>query len=232
MSFGFVQKNATFPAVSTATVAVTLNGVTAGNLICVAIWDLHDDTLLSVLDQNNVVYTVTPNSPSPFDPGSAGIGKLYLAYKINAPGGNTTITATFNVSGSSLEIWAIEFSVLGGSAVFDVDGEGSDPVGSNTINLPSLALKRSSGELLYGIGAPFTGVTSVNSPWTGGTKATDTGIEDGYITSSSGSPVAMNETLGGTNPQWTSISMAVQFISTPVITNFGDEYVWLGGDEY
>lgn len=203
MAFGFDTKNASaFASGTTSSVTLT---VTAGDVICVALFADTNVSLTSIKDGANNNFTVTPNSPASF---VSGIGMFWLAYMISAPGGSTTITGTVG-STANLQINAICFTVSGGSAVFDKDvakGSGTGNVATPTIT-PTNA-----NSLLYGFVGTAGGTTNGGlGSWTFGQTDATTQNADEYQLSAS-TAQAMSMTNSGA---YSSIPMAFYISSGP-----------------
>jgi hypothetical protein len=159
----------------------------------------------TVADANSKTYTKSTNAPSSAQASAAGFA--YSFYLNNASGASKTITATFSSPGSSgsVEIFADDFTVSGGTSAYDQDTAGSG-VSGTTINTPTV-VRSGSGELLWGIATVANLIFSVNSPWTQGAIGGH-GNATGYILSAS-ADTAFNMTQG--SAQWDSIGMAFTF---------------------
>lgn len=203
-----------------ATSGTTLSCTFAGNpqlgsLICVAIYwvktgSVAGTTIVSVLDENSNVYTVTPSSPSTW---SSGAGQCFMAYLRSAPANaGKTITVTFADTQTNGAIWADEFS--NGAAVFDSDGTG---VGTGTtINTPTASVN-SGDDLLYCIGGSAGLITSANLPWVGN----EGGIQNGNFAAwilSTNAATALNFTQN--NVAWTSMVMSFKWTGPRPIQGF------------
>jgi hypothetical protein len=83
------------------------------------------------------------------------------------------------------EVWAYEFSVSGGTPVFDTDINGCG-ISTNSTNPTATLTLAGPNELAYFISYVGGQATGVGSPWTVGT-ATTLGNVDGYDASASSS---------------------------------------------
>lgn len=94
MSFSHVQGiGGTGSATTSLSVTLPANP-TAGNPVIVVLGSSVAITSVSVKDQNNNVYTITPNSPQ-----TTGTKQIYLAYLLSAPSNaNKVINATWTTS--------------------------------------------------------------------------------------------------------------------------------------
>lgn len=104
------------------------------------------------------VYTRAPSSPASL----AGMGTAYIFFfdYITAPG-TVSITVSFSgCSGSSMDIWADEFS---GVSVLDVDAKATSGTGT-TINSPSLTPSQAN-EALFNVCLAGGTIGAVSTPW-------------------------------------------------------------------
>src|SRR4051812_29357180 len=88
----------------------------AGNLVCVGIATSVAVTSLTVKDEFNNQYTITPHSPSTFQ---AGAGQVWMAYRRATPNAGKTLTVAWTTSATGVG-WADEFSHAG-NAKLDTD---------------------------------------------------------------------------------------------------------------
>jgi len=214
MAFTHVQGNIG-SAISGTTVAVTLAAApTAGNLVACAIGGFQGLTLGTVKDSNNNSYTITASSPEATRDATAG--SAWMAYLLSAPANATaTITATFSVGTITVaDIWAEEFSITGGSAVFDKDAK-NNGTGSSNPNTPSLT-PTNANSLLYATASTSGTTSGVGAPWTqaqGGISAVSANDAE-YDLSATGA-TAINFTCTGA-VDWDAMSMAF-FIQESVV---------------
>jgi hypothetical protein len=166
---------------------------------------------ITVKDSNNNSYTQSPNSPSTFLSGS---GQVWLFYLV-APS-NATNSITVSWTGTGGGIWIDDFTVSGGSAVFDADLGGETAVGTTPVNTPSLT-PAGTGELLYSgmtaggsLTAPAAGATLGN--WTGATGGLqlNNGAEYDLSSVSGANPVDYTQSGG---PGWSGMVMAFKLSS-------------------
>jgi hypothetical protein len=226
MAFSHVQGKLGTATSGHATVASVLTSApTTGNLVCVVITAQGSITLNSVKDNAspNNSYTITPNSPSSANDGTAG--SCWLAYLLSAPSNaNPTITATFSANSvGTLDIWAEEFSVTGGSQTFDKDVIGSGTSGT-TINTPSITPTNANSLLFSGasvenqISAPAAGATL--GVWTGSAGGISaSGNQAEYDLSASGATAVQYTQSSG---HWDAMVMSF-FISAGASVTFEDD---------
>jgi len=210
----------------TATVTLT-NNPSQGNLVCIGISLASASVLINemvVKDSNGNVYMASPSSPTPIQSGS---GSCWLFYLLSAPANATkTITATWTGSGSGA-IWADEFHISVGTAVFDKDAvgtaSGNSIFQSTTIDSPSIT-PTYQGSLLYSTAAP-SGGTGISAPtagaalgnWTGASGAITNGRMSEYDLSATGT-TSVNYTQG-TAP-WVAIAMSFYAAASPSIYSY------------
>lgn len=213
-TFTEVQGNFGSIASSGTTVAVTLtsNPATGDAVACAVIGFPTSLTISSITDGNSNAYTVTPNSPSTAQGGSARI--IWLAYLLNAPSNaNKTITATFSGSITFASVIRCDqFHRSSGTWTFDTDVVGSG-TSAPPVNTPSIT-PSVSGELLYaGLTiANAADVTGVGGSWTqsaGGIDSSNKFHLTEYILSAASGATAANFTLSGT-ANWNSMAMALK----------------------
>lgn len=203
---GFTHIQGVAAVGSSASPSCTLTGTTAGSVICVGVIAEASSTTLSVTG-----FTVTPNAPSTF---VSGGGQSFMAYKLNAVGGNLTITGTLGAS-QSWTMWAEEFGVSGGTASFDKDAKANTAGSSTAINTPSITPAASGSLLFSAVACNGTG----SSPAAGGTQGVWTGsqggINHGNISEydlSAGAATAVNYTQS--SGTYSCMSMAFTFTAS------------------
>lgn len=229
MGFTFVQKKQAnnAPTGSPANISVVLTSApTAGDIVCVALGQgaaTSGAVLNTVKDSNNNSYTITPNSPSTFQ---SGAGQIWLAYLLSAPA-NASATITFNVSGLntiSCDMWAVEFSVSGGTVAFDKDAKANSATGT-TINTPSIT-PAGSGQLAYAAASSGGTVSSAGTPWTIGTIAASGDADEYDLSISAATSVNWPET-GGSG--WSAMAMTFTFTASGGSTpTFGTHRLLMG----
>lgn len=204
-------------------VVVLPNNPTPGNTVEVGILYFNGGgggelrANVSVQDGNANPFTITPNSPSTYDPVA---GQTFLAYLNAAPANaNKTITIVINnaewASGFVGFAWAKEFTPVGGTMAFDSDAKGN---GTGTaINSPTIPVN-GTGEQVFAATANSNSVTSVDSPFTAvGTIPNVYGGGCEYaLGRSAGTPVAY--TTGGGGDEWNGVGMSFSFTPTPAGT--------------
>jgi hypothetical protein len=182
---------------------------------------------VAVVDGSGNGYTVSPSSPeNQYIYNSAAEWMFYL---LSAPS-NASKTVVFSFSGCSgspiARMILDEFSVNGGTAVFDLDAKGYAPTGS-TVNCTTIT-PSTSGELLYSGGtashaiiAPTAGATQ--GMWTGAAGGiTDTVMAE-YDLSASG-PTTVNYTVNQAGQQEAMI-MAFGYQQNPL----ANTWTWMSG---
>lgn len=209
MGFTWVQGKSFQTGSATTTVAVTLGSLPiVGNLICVVV---QADTYVSLKDENNNSYTITPNSPSNANAGPSGIE--WAAYLIAPANAGQVLTWTGSGTLGSAGIFADEFTFeVGFNAVLDVDAAGTGTIGT-AVNTPSIT-PAGAGELLYGGAAVESFITAANSPWTGASTGLGgaIGTYAEYILSSASGATALNFTQSGSG-HWDSMAMAFKLVA-------------------
>jgi hypothetical protein len=122
---------------------------------------------------------------------------------------SAAITATINSPGTTVNVWADEFVVSGGTASFDKDAAASSSTAGTTINTPSIT-PTNSGSLLYScaaaggtISAPSAGGTL--GSWTGAAGAITNGDMSEYDLSASSATAVDYTQSSGT---WSAMAMA------------------------
>lgn len=156
----------------------------------------------TVADANSNSYTKSTNSPSSTNASTSGAA--FGFHLDNASGASKTITATFTSPGSSgsVEIFADDFTVSGGTASFDKDAVGSG--NASTINTPTVT-RTGSNELLWCFAAVEQSISGVGGTWTQGAIGGH-GNATEYILSSS-VDVAANFSQG-VSGHWDSVGMS------------------------
>jgi hypothetical protein len=178
---GSTHKQGVAAVGSSTTPAVTINGVTAGSTLSIAVIAEASATTLTCSG-----YTITPNSPSTF---TTGGGQVFLAYKLNVAGGNTTVSCTLGAT-QSWTIWVEEFNPVGGFFSFDIDAKASTTSTETNITTPSITPTNASSLLFsatadVGSGsAPTAGATQ--GVWTGSAGGINHGNNSEYDLSATG----------------------------------------------
>lgn len=145
---------------------------TPGNLVTVfVLFTSNTATVCTLVDSNNNSYTVSPHSPNTTSDG-ANVPQIWCFYLLNAPA-NATSTLTVAWTGTDFvnQYWfADEFTVSGGSILFDNDATGFQGA-VTTISSPTFTCT-ASNELVVAVGdcngtltAPTSGSTL--GIWTG-----------------------------------------------------------------
>ena len=199
-------------ATTTLNVVLT-NNPANGDLVCIGAQYFNASTnqpaTFTVADAAGKTYTKSTKSPSSTQ--SAAAGFAYIFFLNNASGANSTITATFTSpgAGGSVEIFADDFTVAGGTTSVSSDTIGSSSTGG-TINTPTVVVSGTT-DLVYGFAAVAQVVSTVPSPWTLGAIGGH-GNATGYILSRN-SNVAFNWTQV-TAGQWDSIGQDFIFTAS------------------
>ena len=185
-TFSYVQGALTADGSSSSSLTVNLasNPVT-GHPVLVALVSNSNQGLgtLTVKDSAATpnVYTLSTQSVMTCT-GPSAPNYIALAYLLSAPASATkTITASWTGGADNGgSIWADEFSLSSGSAVFDNDASQphSTASGTNVNTTPSLT-PAVSGELFYAVAIPNAGFSAPTGGttlgvWTGGQGGTDT----------------------------------------------------------
>jgi Putative Ig domain len=166
VSWAIVQSKSGSSAGGSATTAsVTLNNVSAGDVIGCGINNVdggNSRTLSFVKDDLGNTLTLTSGTPLTL---LASVGQVGTAYQLSAPtSGNRTYTATWTVA-DNYTIYCGEFSSLGGTTAFDTVASQASGSSSATINTPSFT-PAGANDLLISCGLPRNAITAANSPWT------------------------------------------------------------------
>jgi hypothetical protein len=182
ISFTLVQK--CHPTSNTTNTCIFAKNVTPGNLVIGGA--VIDNTVAStgVKDGAGNVFSMSPNSPCT---GGSVTSHAWLYYLLASPGGANTNMVVFSDTNADYmdEVWAYEFSVSGGTPVFDTDINGCG-ISTNSTNPTATLTLAGPNELAYFISYVGGQATGVGSPWTVGT-ATTLGNVDGYDASASSS---------------------------------------------
>lgn len=178
-----------------------------GSIICASFFWFDgsggDAGTFALKDSNNNFFTLPPSGPANQRPTTSGI--IYTAYLIAPSNITNAFTASWTNACVVADLEIEEFSVSGGTAVFDIDAIGTGSSGT-TINTPTIGA--ASGSLIHTSGSADHQVSSVDSPFTqvlaGITNPFSEGV--GYLLSGSGSTqnaMTMNVSSG-----WISAMMA------------------------
>jgi hypothetical protein len=143
---------------SATTIAVTRNGVTAGNTL-VAVVTCEADVTISVGDDQSGSWQAAAAR-------STGIGSLQMFYAANHPGGNTTITATFGASAPFRGIIVVELSGLGSSPTAEAPSPNTNSGTSSTPSTVSLTPSENDAYVFAGLFHFDNAITGVSSGWT------------------------------------------------------------------
>jgi hypothetical protein len=207
---GFTHSQATVYGTTSTAAATTLSVVlasapTIGDVVCVGIDTFSSNpvdipTVSGVKDANNNTYTKSPNSPSTTNQTTAGTSYCFYWIATGTPSATITVTFSTIITGT-VEMWADDFGVSGGTSAFDQDAAGNGT--GNPINTPSFA-PRISGELYYAHLASDPGISSFNSPWTGNVSGITNGTEYILSVSTTTNPNCTQEYSGA----WDSTMMA------------------------
>jgi hypothetical protein len=201
MSFTFVQKNATVSQdASATTVAVTLTGVGAGNLIVLVV--RHENTPVTITASDGTTSLTAGNkithSNNDFN------GQMF--YLLSANAGTVTYTATFSSSRPYRAIIAEEYSYVG-TAVLDVQATGAYGT-STSIQSDSFATTGSDEVVIAGF-------FNYNSTSNMATPHIDTSTPDDYTMYSGSTKIGIaSKTFGST---FTGYTDAVIDVSDPWI---------------
>lgn len=213
MAFSWASnRNITARTVANTSLANNLPSTPAiGSVLCATfIWfdgAGNSAGTLSIKDTNNNAFTLAPSGPADQRPTTAGV--IYNAYLIAPSNITNGFSATWTNSGvCDFEIE--EFSVSGGTAVFDTDTIGT---GSSGTSITSPTIGAASGSMIFASGAADHQVSTVDSPFTQVLAGTANQFSEGvgYLLSGSGSTqitMTMNVSSG-----WAAAMMAFKISS-------------------
>ena len=156
----FVQENNNTVAANTASVSVTYSAPeTAGNLNVVVVgWSDTDSSVLSVVDDNGVTYTLAGTSA-----GNGESQAIYYAPNIAPVTHNPpTVTATFNQIAEAPDVRILEYSGFGATTPLD-NWTGNS---GNSALADSGSALTSSNSLILGAGTTATLFTAAGSGFT------------------------------------------------------------------
>lgn len=201
MAIEFVQAGVS-AVTATSTRTVTLNGVTAGNLIVAVVFWEGPTTTVSVSD-----------GTSSFTVGNAGVNpdtidgewdiRQCVAYLLSANSGNKTYTLTLGAARQTVALHVLEFS---GDHDWSLDGQASYGYGRGTTETSGSLTTTGTNVVCVGWGRMWAsgGYSSQTIGGSTATEATDNGGYSGYTayriaTLSSGTAVATSS-----NQYWLS----------------------------
>lgn len=151
-AFTKIQSNTTVADGSATTVAVSLTGVTAGNLIVCFIKGEGGSVSITVSDGTSTLADGTRTDSTS--------GGAQFSYLLSANGGNRTYTATFGAAQTFRRIFVIEFSYTGGSTgSLDAQNTGS---GTSTAPASGTITTTGTDEVVLGFYVDFSGQLSTS----------------------------------------------------------------------
>lgn len=195
MAVAYVQSNHT-RAFGGGPDAVTLNGVTAGNLLIVAVgWLNYGQTISSVAGNGNTYTPIDAYAAS-----TDGGGALSTFYVKNAASGNTTVTVTWSGEPGFHDIYIYEVSGCDTTAPLDVHatnyqhnvGSGADAITTGAVTTTA------GGEFIFGVAFDQAGNSNT---WAAGTnftaKENSFGVTE-YLTQTTAGSIAATFTYAQT----------------------------------
>jgi hypothetical protein len=214
---GFTHSQATTYGQTTAT-TLTLttslgNNPANGDVVCVGIITFGGNPTVTVHDDATIpnVYTKTASSPSNVQDATAG--SSWLFYLIAGPTATKNIIVTLSANPNNvLGCYVDDFSVSGGSAVFDSDVSGNAASVASPTNAP-LITPNSVGILMYSHGAFANLATGVIGGWTQNDHGIGQFGENAAYIINGNSPRLVQFTYSGTDT-WDTTGMSFRIGGT------------------